>query len=300
MALPSGYQILYDGYEISGDVRSGMRATVPFVMPWSLAFTFISNLLPAPTAASPSSILWTPPYQLPISLTGRPAVPLYAQSYRCKPKGYNGTPATDAGLAAGDFFKTAFITVEFESPSMIQQIGDDPLSLNQLDPSNPITACEQSIQMTSKIVTKPGSAYTFVSGGSFAGKPVPSQIGINQPEAKLVCKFPRIPILSWQLFQPYIGKINSAAVLGCAAGSLLLEGTTSVYTAGTDGSMAQNLGLMFAFNPDPTGTSLTGMSWNSFLLPDGSGYSLVQGAGGSNPPPYSSADFRQIFNTISF
>lgn len=296
MALPSGYKILYDTYEIAGDIRTGMRASLTFEVPWSITFTFLANLIPSPTATTPGSIIWTPPYQLPISLTGRPAVPLYAQSYRCKPKGYNGTPATNAGLSPGDYYSVAFIDVQFETPSAIQQFGDDPQNLNQLDPNNPITACEQSIQMISKIETRPGSAYTYVT----TGQPVPGQIGINRPEVRIVCKFPRIPVLPWQLFQPYVGKINSVAILNCVVGSLLLEGTTTVYTPGTDGSIAQNLGLMFAFNPDPTGASLTGSNWNTQPLPDGSGYSLIQGAGGSNPPPYTSADFRQIFNTIQF
>jgi hypothetical protein len=298
MALPTGFKVLAKGYELRGDVRSGLAATVPFIMPWELAFTFANQLIPAPFAATAGSILWTPPFQLPISLTGRATPPLYCQSWTCVPCGTNGEAATDLGLPAGDFFSTALVTAEFSTPPMIQATGDDPQNLNQLDPSNPITACEQSIQITAKMVTRSGSSYKYTAG-SMSGQAVPGNIGLLQPEAKLVLKFPRIPILPWQLFQPFIGKINSAVILNCAVGSLLLEGTTTVVTPGVDGSLQQNLGLMFAFNPDPTGNSLTGMSWNNFPVPDGT-YAPIAGTGAGNPTPYSSADFAQIFSSIQF
>jgi hypothetical protein len=298
MALPTGYKIMAKGYEIAGDVRTGMSATVPFIMPWSLAFTFISELLPAPYAPSASSITWQPPYQLPISLTGRPTPPLYCQSYRCIPCGYDGTPATESGLVPGDFFSTALVTADFATPPMIQQMGDDPSNLNQLDPDNPITACEQQVSITSKIVTQKGTGYSY-TGGAFAGKLVLGEIGLVQPEVKLVLKFPRIPMLPWKLIQPYIGKVNYTNILGCVDGSLLLEGIITVVTPGTDGSLQQNLGLSFAFNPDPTGTSSMGMDWNTFPCPDGT-YALIEAVGGDNPTPYSYANFANIFTAIQF
>lgn len=296
--LPTGYSIRARGYELRGDVRGGLAATVPFILPWSLAFSFCNELIPAPRATTPGSIVWTPPYQLPISLTGLSTPPLYCQSYSCVPCGYDGTPATDGGLPAGDYYSTALVTAEFYTPSFIQQMGDDPSNLNQLDPSNPITACEQSIQVTAKVVTKQGRSYVYLSGSS-AGQPVPGTIGLLQPEAKLVLKFPRIPVLPWQLFQPYIGKINKVAILNCVKGSLLLEGAHTVVTPGVDGSIQQNLGLMFAFNPDPTGGSVTGMDWNMFPSPSGA-YVMIGASGGTNPTPYTYADFTQIFNTILF
>jgi hypothetical protein len=297
VALPSGFKIMASGYVISGDVRSGLNVTVPFIMPWSIAFLFMSELLPAPRAATLSgSITWTPPFQLPISLTGFATPPLYCQSFSCIPCGFDGRAATDNGLVAGDFFSTALITAQFSTPSGVQQMGDDPSNLNQLDPSNPITACEQSMQMTSKVNTQQGSAYNYTAG-SFSGKPVPTQIGLLQPEAKLVLKFPRIPLLPWQIIQPFVGKVNLNPILNCVKGSLLLEGSTTVYTPGTDGSIAQNLGLMFAFNPDPTGTSKTGLDWNSFPVPDGT-YALIGTAGGKTP--YTYTDFTQIFQAINF
>jgi hypothetical protein len=297
MTIPAGFKILYKGYRLRGDVRTGMSATVPFIGPWDLAFTFVSQLLPAPFAPGQNFIQWTAPAQLPISLTGRANPPLYCQSWECVPCGTDGTAASFGGLPSGDFFTTALVTAEFSTPDAIQQAGDDPNNLNQLDPSNPITACEQSIQQTAKVITRKGAAFTYASG-SFSGKPVPGEIPLLQPEVRLILKFPRIPMLPWQLLQPFVGKINSSPILNCATGSLLLEECPTVVTPGSDGSLQQNLGLSFQFNPDPTGTSSMGVSWNVFPCPDGT-YAPIQSAAGGNGP-YTSANFSQIFQAINF
>jgi hypothetical protein len=300
VALPGGWEIQYDGYEIRGNIRDGLSASIPFQMPWSLAGTFIGQLIPASSANTPGSIVWTPPFAITYRL-GLRTVSLYAQSFSCKPMGWNGTPAAGGGLGFGDFFSTAKIVVEFESTRMIQGgIDDDPSGLNQLDPNNPITACEQSVQATGKVVTQANGAFTYQSGLLWAGKTVTVPVGLIQPEVRLLLKFPRIPLLPWQLLQPYIGKVNSQPVLGCVKGSLLLESAPTVITPNMDGSLSQSLGLAFAFNPDPTGKTLTGMDWNSFPYPDGSGYDIIVGKASPNPTPYSYADFTQIFQTINF
>jgi hypothetical protein len=296
VALPGGWKIEYDGYQISGNVRDGMHVTIPFIMPWSLAGSFIGQLIPPVSASTPGSIVWNPPFAITYRL-GTRLVPVYAQSYACQPMGYNGTPAAGGGLGFGDFFSTAKITVEFESSRMIQASGDDPSNLNQLDPNNPITACEQSIQSIAKVDTVEGGSYSYTSG-AFSGQPVNIPMTVNRPEVRLLCKFPRIPLIPWQLIQPYIGKINNTAILNCVKGSLLLEGAPTVITGGMDGSISQSLGLAFAFNPDPTGATITGMDWNSQPFPDGSGYSVV--SGGGSVTPYHYAEFSQIFQTINF
>jgi hypothetical protein len=280
------------GYELEGDVRSGLKATIPFIMPWESAFVFIGQLLPVPTTAVGNAVNWTPPYQFPIVINGQ-IRPLYAQSWRCVPCGINGEPAEYLGLAPGDYFSTAIVTVGFDSATYLNQATDDPANKNQLDPDNPITACEQSVDVTGKVVTRKGAGYTFDSNS----KPVPGDLPIVLNEAKLVLKFPRIPTLPWQLVQPFVGKINSADVLNCVMGSLLLEGMTTIITPAPDGSIAQNLGLKFAFNPDPTGATAGGMDWNSFPLPDGSGYSLITSVSGGKRP-YTYVDFRQIFQGL--
>jgi hypothetical protein len=294
MGIPAGYKILAKGYRLSGDVRTGLKAVIPFIMPWSLGMVFVSQLIPSPKALPTGQIQWSPPYQFPILINGQ-VRPLYAQSWDMVPCGYNGTPASNAGLSPGDYFSTALVTVAFDSVSSIQQTGDDPSNLNQLDPSNPITACEQSIEITNVYASVKGSSYTYDA----TSKPVKGELQTLRNEAKLILKFPRIPLIPWQLVQPYIGLVNNSPILNCAKGSLLLEGMTTVYTPAPDGSIGQNLGLRFAFRPDPTGNSDLGLDFNKELLPDGSAYSLISSTTGGQRP-YAYVEFSEIFETLSF
>ena len=298
--LPSGWKIEYDGYSIRGNVRSGIQATIPFIMDWANAGTFIGQLIPSSAGATGGTIVWQAPFSITYALGAR-TVPLYAQSFVCTPLGYRGVPATGSGLGFGDYFSDAKITVEFESTTMIQTGAsvDDPAGKNQLDPSNPLTACEQSILSTGKVDTMPGGAWAY-SSGSFSGKPVKGEVYLIRPEVRLMCKFPRIPFLPWQLIQPYVGKINLTAILNCVKGSLLLEAAPTIITPNMDGSLSQNLGLSFAFNPDPTGATVTGQDWNNQPFPDGSGYSLVVGVGDATKSPYQYAEFANIFSAINF
>ena len=66
------------------------------------------------------------------------------------------------------------------------------------------------------------------------------------------------------LIQPYIGKINDTAILNCVKGSLhFAKRAPTVITPNMDGSISQSLGLAFAFNPDASGATITGMDWNN-------------------------------------
>ena len=298
------YRILADGYEITGDVRNGLHATVPYLLSWNNAFTFINEVLVSPAAVKAGFITWVPPLQFPVNIgqssgLGGITPPVYTQRFTMKPCGAGGTPIPNGGLAPGEFFTNAIVTLQFDSVTAIQQSTDDPYNLNQLDPENPLTACEQSVQTLGKVVTRKGAGYTYTSGG-WSGKPVPGDIPIVLNETKLVLKFPRVPYLPWQLVQPYVGKINSVGVLQCVQGSLLLEGMGTDVTPGTNGTIQQKVALEFAFNPDPTGGSAQGLDWNAFPFPDGSGYGIINAAGGGGQTPYSYADFRAIFAGLNF
>lgn len=291
-----------EGYEISGDVRSGIHAVVPYFVAWNDAITLVNEVLDAPSAIRIGGIAWNAPYQFPVNFGGR-TPPIYVQSWKIEPRGANGLPlGPTSGLAPGDFFTHAIVTLQFDSVLATQQLGDDPGNLNQLDPENPITACEQSVKINGKVVTRKGSAFIYDPAFSpilWESKPVPGDIPVIQNEVKLVCKFPRVPYLPWQLIQPYVSKVNKTAILNCATESLLLEGFGSEPTPMTDGSMGQKLVLEFAFNPDPSGMNLQGMSWNNFPVPDGAGYYPVISKTGSNKI-YTPIDFSAIFTGLEF
>lgn len=298
MSLPTPYWIRPEGYEWNGDVRSGLHITVPYMVPWYNAMAFVNAALASPSATHVGGIIWTMPAKFPESFGGRTTA-CYCQSFNVKPVAANGqqivTDTANPGLAPGDFFQWAMITLQYDTVYFLQDVSDDPQGLNQLDPSNPITGCEQSVDVTGKVITVPGSGYKYDSNSN----PVQGDIPLNQNEVKLLLRFPKVPYLPWQLVQPYVGKISNAAILGCASESLLLEGMTTVLAPNPDGTLGQNLALKFAFNPDPASTTTQGMSWNSFPLPDGSGYSKITSVSGGKRP-YTLANFGNIFTGLLF
>jgi hypothetical protein len=295
------YKILAKGFSIKGDVRSGLHATVPYLIAYGDFITFVNEALASPSATHIGGIIWNAPLQFPEGFGGRTTA-LYCQAFDVQPAGPNGQPIVDdpnnPGLAPGDFYQYAIVTLSFDTIPFIQGVEDDPGGLNQLDPENPITGCEQSVDIIGKMVTQQGSGYTY-DFGSFAGKPVPGDIPLIQNEVKLVLRFPRVPYLPWQTVQPFVSKINSVPILNCAKGSLLLEGMGTVIAPTPNGGLGQNAVLKYAFNPDPTGQSEQGMDWNSFPLPDGSGYSTITSKVGEMTP-YSYADFSAIFTELEF
>jgi hypothetical protein len=303
VSLPTPYWILPDAYEKSGSVSSGLSATVGYRVPWANADAFAAAALACPSASHIGGIVWQVPYQFPEPFAGATTF-LYCQGFRIKPYAPNGqailVDSVNPGLACGDFFEYAIVTLNFSTIQFLQQLSDDPQGLNQLDSENPITGCEQSVDINGKVVTVSGAGYTYTStstsgsSSTFVGMPVKGDIDINQNEVKLMLRFPRVPYLPWQLVQPYVGKINSSAVLQCGMGTLLLEGMTTVIGPQPNGTLGQNIALKFAFNPDPTSTTTQGLDWNAYPLPDGSGYAKI------SPEPYTYANFSNIFTGLQF
>lgn len=289
MAFSVPYNVLAKGLEISGDARSGYHATVPYFMGWGDAFTFADELMGLTSASTVGAVTWRLPHRYP----GIPA-DIYAQRFRIQPCGADATlPITNKGLIAGEFYSHAIVTAEYGSleQSMPTQ-SDDPQGLQQLDPANPITMCEQSVQSAGKMQTLKGGSYIYDDDS----KPVPGDHAVPFTDTKLVLKFPKVPYLPWQLIEPYINKLNSVAMLGVGVGRLLLENFDTGVQFDTDGPKQT---LQLAFNVCPA----INVSWNHLPKPDGTNVLVrykADSGGGSPRRIYPYADFRQIFNTISF
>lgn len=294
------YEILAKGYRVSGDTRSGLKATVPYLVAWSDAITFVNEALVCPTAERIGLISWNAPLQFPVQFAGRtPAI--YCQAFEIVPCGAGAAPGGNAGLSPGEFFTNAIVTLTFESILATQQTTDDPYSLAQLDPSNPITMCEQSVELRPRMRTVKGRGYKYQS----SGKAVPGDVAVPETEAILSLEFPRVPYLPWLLVAPYVGKVNADVMLGCAKGALMLEGLTTRIAPQPDGSIGQRVGLKFSVNlpgdPQAGGSDAVGTDWNMQPTNDGSGswdYVVDQATGSVNPIGY--ADFRQIFSQLSY
>jgi hypothetical protein len=280
------YKIYHKGYQISGDVRSGYRATVPYFMLWADAFAFADAIFGTAHAVTQGPITWSPPFRFPATVA-----PMYAQRFTIEPMGLDkgGNPITQLkGLRPGEYWTHALVNVEFETPTATQQIQDDRNGQNQLDPANPVTMCEQSVKIAGKMQTHKGGSYVY-----FDGKPVVGDVGIPTSEARLVLSFPRVPYLPWGIIRPYMNKINDVAILGCDRGTLLLTGmdTKTVVTNEGYGQQAQ---LEFADNG-------AGLDWN--MLPRNGAYELVRQKGQSwndTNRIFKYIDFRSIFAKLTY
>ena len=297
MSLPTPYWILPDEYEKTGDIRSGLNATVGYLVPWANADAFAYAALAAPSANHIGGIIFQAPYKFPEPFAGRTTF-LYCQGFKIKPYAPNGQTVTidtsNPGLAPGDFFQYAKVTLSFSTITFLNFEGDDPQGLNQLDPSNPITGCEQSVDINGKVITQAGSGYTYDT----TGKPVQGDVGINVNEVKLMLRFPRVPYLPWQLVQPYVGKINTP-YSRLRRGHIAAGRNDYGHRPATRRNTRAKSRAQVRFQSRPDIDRNTGLDWNSFPLPDGSGYSKITSVSGSKRP-YTYADFGAIFTDLEF
>ena len=273
------------GFTVSGDTRSGYRASVDYLMAWSDAFVFADQIFGSARSAVVGPVTWTLPYRFPTA-----TATLYAYSFQIKPCGASGSAIPNKGLGPGEFFTHAIVTVQFETPrATMSSATDDPKNLQQLDPLNPITMCEQSVKMVAKMETRKAGSYLFTS----TAKPVIGDFAALVPESRLVLSFPRVPYLPRKLIKPYIGTVNSVAILQANKGELLLEGMDTKIIETSDG-IQQQVQLEFA-------ESCLG-DWNRLPQADGT-LALVYKKGTSDTDAnriYAYSDFRTIFATINY
>jgi hypothetical protein len=280
-----GAKMLADGYKVNGDLQSGYIATVPYLLAWINAFNFIDLVMGSTASTTIGAVTLHIPHLFP----GAAVAKLYANSFDCQPCGQNGQSLPPTyGMKPGEFFTHAKVTITYKTPPYIQQSTDDPGNLNQLDPANPITLCEQSIKQSGKMRTRKGSGYTFADKSAVIG-----DIGVPEREAKLVLKFPRIPYIPWQLQQPFIGKVNKFTMLLCAPGTLLFEGGDTQFTETTQGLQGQQWVAELAYDPN---------GWNKLPRPDTGAYDDVYQKGHLGDPDFQifgRIDLRALFLTVT-
>lgn len=282
------YKILVNGYEVSGDVRSGYRARVPYLVAWKDAFKFIDDIFAGTTTTISivGPVKWNMPYRFPASNLN-----MYAQAFSMRPSGAGGEDISSItrGLAPGEFFTHAVVTVDFSTPNEIQSSSQDPGNLNQLDPNNPLTMCEQSIQIASKMIQTSPGAFRYSSSGNSVNQP----IGILTTECKLVLTFPRIPYLPWKFMQPYVNTVNDSPIFNCVRGSLLLAGMDTKVSP-NKGQLSQQVQLQLHYN--------TFGDWNTLIAP-GNVFDTIYRMGGPDDDTnrvYPYKDFSKIFSGISY
>lgn len=269
------YKMLSKGYRVSGSIKDGYKAQVKFLTTWADAFTFADQVMgrvARPAVKTPGvNFTANAPWLFPGVVPGNSAARLYASDFEIEPIGQNGQPLPAYfGLRPGEFFSHALVSVTFETPNVSWSALDDPNGLQQLDPDNPITLCEQSIRFGGQLRTRKGSGYVYSDGVALKGT-----LAHPEPETNLVLKFPRVPYLPRKLIQSYVGSVNDRAVLQADTGTLLCQGGETQFTATTDGLQGQMLVLEFTEGP---------RDWNKFERPDTGAFDSVyqKGHAGDN------------------
>ena len=279
------FKIRPEGYEVTGDMETGYTAVVNYFMQWQYAFTFVDQIFARAKASTVGPITYYMPYRFPPAVAN-----LYASAFTLTPCGASGAPITSyGGLAPGEYFTHAMVRVTFKTlPASQNATADDPSGQQQLDPTNPITMCEQSVKMISKMETRKAGSFYYAT----TGKPVPTDFAVIAPECKLVLTFPNVPYLPWHIVKNYIGTVNDVPILDCARGTLLLEGMDTKCIQ-TNQGMSQAVQFEFSENPDD--------DWNK--LPDPNGTLVLVYRSGTNNDLnriYDYKDFGEIFRKITY
>lgn len=281
MPAPSvPYKVMPQGLTVRGSRDRGYSATVPCLVAWSDAFTFVDDIMGA-TAGSALPPAWTLPWVFPNAGNAR----LYAQDFEIRPCGSDGQPEpAHKGLVPGEYFTHAVISVQFGTPDFVQdQATEDPANAFQFDAADPVTLCTQTVRMSGKMVTRKSGSYVWDSDGT----DVKGDFATPETETQLVLTFPRIPYLPWSQVRPYVGKVNLTTIFGCAKGTLLFEGTDIDFEPQSNGTYGMKAQVMLSYQHD-------GRDWNELPRPDGT-YALVKRKGDASRRIYEYSEFHNLF-----
>ena len=283
MAISVAYKVLSDGYQIMGDAQSGYSASVPYLVTWANAFTFVNEMLGRTSASTVGPVTYYLPYRFPTTS----GVSLYATSFEMEPCGSDGSAVPNKGLLPGEFFSHAKVTVQFTQPeNPFDGTVQDPNGLNQLDPAEPITVAVGTVDSRGKVVTQKGGGYEFSDG-----KPLLGDFGRRVIEADVVLEFPKVPYLPWGTIQgAYIGRVNSTRFLNVPRGQLLLEVFRNRAEKQNDGKLCQAITLGFKYQD---------YEWNKQPRPDTGALDAVT-IKGSGDPIYPYVEFRNLLNVLKY
>jgi hypothetical protein len=140
----------------------------------------------------------------------------------------NGYPSWDGG---------ALIAVEYR-PAPYNFSGAD--NTNQsIDPGTPLTWCTQSISYTTEVITVPSAVTTPPS--------IPASIKISN--AVLSLTFHKLPYMPMTKVRSLIGRVNTVQFLGAGIGLVLFKGADTERAWNTDGSVVQEVKMIFHERP---------------------------------------------------
>ena len=155
-----------------------------------------------------------------------------------------------------------FADVHFSTPSYAYD-GDTPLVTLSSD-------------VGSEAVTRPGSAYAFLSDGF----PINHNVALKIPTIHYALTFHRVPYLDTTLFESLVGKVNNPTFMGRPIGTVRFDGLACSGEQTIGGSVSFEPTLLIAYRRVPH---------NQIMRADGGGLEVT------TPLIYEEADLNTLF-----
>jgi hypothetical protein len=257
MPTPSvPYRILFDPLPTFSGSGGTLSASATFEVLWTDREAFINQALGLTTGSSG----WPVP-EVPWDCPFQPNSGLLAASFTCEPHTVKDSISSTDNTVEGHFLY-AHVQIGFERPRYDFQGGGTPQ--NQIDVSNPILFCEQSIEFTGRTIVREGYKLQYV-GAPTGTVPVGPAFQI-EIQSDIVLNFPFVPYIPWNYLEPYIGKSNNATLFGKPPETIAFLGASLRQETMSDGTNKTSCVLRMSYNS-------TG--WNKQLATDGNIYDVV-------------------------
>lgn len=250
--------------EVNGSFGS-LTASAMFEVNWSDRNAFINSAMGLTSGSSG----WPVP-QVPWDCPFQPASGLLCNGFRLMPFGVKDTIAPTDNTVEGHFEK-AHVLLNFERP---RYDFDSPSPQNQIDVTQPILFCEQTIDTTARTIAREGWLLEYI-GAPTTVKPTGPAFLI-EVQADYVLNFPHVPYIPWNYLEPYFGKTNDRILFGKPAGTICFMGASIKNDIQANGVTRTSCVLKMSYNS-------TG--WNKQLGPDGNLYEVRYKGTGLKPYP---------------
>jgi hypothetical protein len=269
------YRILFDPMPTFSGSGSTLSASATFETLWTDREAFINDALGITSGFSGwplPSIPWDCPFQ--------PNTCLLASSFSCVPHTVKSSISSADNTVEGHFLY-AHIQIGFERPKY--DTGGGCSTQNQIDPTNPILFCEQSIESTARTIVREGYTLEYV-GAPATVVPVGPAFTF-EIQADIILTFPFVPYIPWNYLEPYLGKTNDATLFGKPPETILFMGASLRQETMSDGTNKTSCALRMSYNS-------TG--WNKQLATDGEIYDIQVKTTGTKL--YPTANLAAIWN----
>jgi hypothetical protein len=264
------FKILEEGFSKGIDQGGPFYRCIFMIENWDDTDAFCNALMGFGTSTGPITGITVTrgvPYAFPTSPNLYTVSATVVQGLGKLTTNAESLPGYDAG---------ALVACEFRPPPYNFSGADNPN--HNIDPTNPLTWCSQELSWSSETKT--------ISAAATVPPSIPASITIHNLVMTLT--FHKLPYLPMGIADSVIGCVNSTLFLGVAAGLVLFKGPDTHRDFNTDGSVVQEVKMVFHKRP-------SAYPWNSGpsrLNP----YTFVPVKDSNNNPPFRTADLNVLLN----